>query len=281
MVTIKFMCPLCKKIFKGEVPKVSLGEIGSAGFVHNNHVVIVDYDYHGVIRSINAINVCNVIDGDFISCPYCNEPIRIPNDIEGYTELAYVHKDHVAIVYLFDRKHYAIDVVNIVSEQETATQKENPIDSIINKVGLNLASNLLIRRIIFGKSDIDAPKEVLRLINKIVKELDISKNVDLGIDISIAERISYTFFEKFLEKIRKLSKDIALYKLGNLVKLIRKYILLLDHFHREGMNELAEEFINQITNEDLRTFVHQIYSQLSSGEKMQKETQLNFTVNMN
>ncbi|MHA1664227.1 MAG: hypothetical protein ACTSVW_00115 [Candidatus Njordarchaeales archaeon] len=271
MITIKFLCPLCRKIIQGQVPEIGAGEIGSVGFAHDGHVTIVDYDYHGVVRSVNAISMCNPIDGDSIKCPRCNKSIKIPNDVTEYSELAYVHEDHVAIVYVFDRTHYAIDIINIASVPNNSEPNSNVIKNLISEVGLTLAAKLLVERLILGKTNLEAPKEALIQIDKIIKELNLPREISIDFSRIPTENLSYTFFENFLTEIQILPREVAFFKLKNLIKVIKKYIILLDYFSREGMEELIEEFLNQIYDKNLSNFIAQINVLLGDNKRKAKK----------
>ena len=167
---IRYFCQFCRKWREGIVPRVNQDELGTVAFHHGDHVVIVDYDFRGVIRSVNAIRIASEIEGKELKCNRCDRTIYVPLNVPRFLELAYVHGDHVAILYVFNENYFMIDVVDLYNENEIRLLG-NTIKKIVSNISVRKFAEVLVRALILKECEIIVPREVIDLVRYVIMRL--------------------------------------------------------------------------------------------------------------
>ena len=115
VIRLRFLCPLCNKWSFVTVPKPGYGVISSIAFDHGDHVVVVDYDSYGNIRSVETIPVATGFTGEKVQCERCGREVIVPQN-PIFRAFAYVHDDHVVLVYIIEGGFYMLAIVDLYKE---------------------------------------------------------------------------------------------------------------------------------------------------------------------
>ncbi len=254
-MTIEVLCPICKKYVTAVVPRLSESEIKSVAFNHGDHVLVLEYDFEGNIRSIYAMKINKMPVGKEITCPRCGMKVNIPETESQYEELAYVHDDHVLIVYLFNKDTYITDVIDLAPGVEVLGRK-NIISQLIDILGSKNLANVLFLAFFDQKSIIPVPKEALYLTRKLLVDLGELNmlRVQEG-EISELPKLELPYIESLLFSVKNLPEREAIQKLSLGIKLALKLTAYVIKFNESGHKELADEILSMIQDTFLKSFI--------------------------
>lgn len=250
---IQFNCPICKKWSFGCVPPVNEDSIGIVAYDHDDHVVVVDYDADGIVKSVNAVEIINNMHGREIKCSRCNKPIVIPK-VASFKEFAFVHEDHVAILYVFDENYYSIEIVDLYIENEVDVFG-NSVRKVINIIGTRKLAEILIRVFVLKERTVSVPATLIRSLRYILYRLgEINLFILKPGKMRSNTHINAIFLERLIKSVLRLPEKEALLSLKqgiefivNISEAAAKYLLnnkidllttLLDSIKDTGLLEL-------------------------------------------
>lgn len=238
---------MCNKIVSGYFKKPLKGQLGRIAVHHGDHVVVVDYDYFGHVRSVNAFKVYPIPNSGKIHCPLCKKPIKIVDGNKVFDEYAFIHDDHVAIVYVF-KKCYQIETIPLVM-----LKVEKPISIIkhlLNKIGLKELSGIIVYALVNRKIEINEKwAEIEELFSKIsiLNNIPISRSQKM---VSFSE-FSNKFIERILSLVKDLPEEEGLRKLNDMLIFIWNFAKLLSMYQKTNAI-IAQELLEKISDLSLR-----------------------------
>lgn len=255
MIPLQCICPICEKVVTCHVPKGDRYEIKSVAIDHKDHVLIIDYDNQGTIRAVNTLKVKRVPAEKTITCPKCNREIPVPESVSYYEEYAYVHDDHIVILYLIGGQSYMLDVIEKAPFREEP-KRYNIIKRIVKKIGLKEFSYILTKAIIEGDKVVIVPKDAQKDIYDLLGRIDKLKIVAIMAGKFAPDpNINTEFMEKIISPLLELPERDAIDKLNNAIAIIFKFSNLLVRMIRSGLYSMARDFLNTISDENLRMIV--------------------------
>ncbi|MGQ4891070.1 MAG: hypothetical protein ACP6IP_01140 [Candidatus Njordarchaeia archaeon] len=236
-------CPLCGREVRSEdLPELN-EDMGRVAVDHEDHVLVIKYDNHGFIRTAEPYKVKKETDKTDIycmdKCPLCGKPVVILNGSIYPNEYAYIHGDHVVIVFVLDRGIHFLEAIPLISPKES--NAELLYGRLLNALGEKGLAILLSLLVMNFNGVIHVPYEVV----PIVKELFRMYNRDqINIVAGGLEDIGEEKFSFFLRMIRINKKNIEYLsdKIKGTMVLIDKIIEMLDYLtkNKKRMGEVRQ-----------------------------------------
>jgi len=254
-VNINIKCPLCGKHISGIFKKPKRGQLGRFAVDHGDHVVTIDYDSFGHVRCINAFRVFPIPSSGEILCQVCKRPIKIIKSHKQFYEYAYVHDDHVVIVYIF-KKYCQLEIIPLI--RLAPRPLRNIIDELISKWGIKKLSGMITYALIHNKilltiNETDIIKPLLLQLNSLKNTVILAGE---GIQY---EKFSNLFIESVLLLVRTLPSKDALKKLDDMLMFIINMAKIINKYNQINQ-KIVIDLVEKIPNKALRELILNVAS---------------------
>lgn len=242
-------CPICRKVEVIQVENAPIGEIKSVALNHQDHVVLVEYDYTGMIRSVYTVRVSELHSGKTIKCPECGKEISLPDT--DFDEIAFIHDDHVAIVYAIGNK-YMVDTVKVVKEV-TERVPENVIKKACDIIGIDNLAYLISKILFEDVKVVHIPSDAVEILSQLFGKIDHLRHVAvIPGELSKDKTINITLFKKILsEAINKPERE-AIRMLDHTISALIKFSEMLVNLLKQNEIEQARNFLNAFPDAEMK-----------------------------
>ncbi|MHA1675987.1 MAG: hypothetical protein ACTSU6_02300 [Candidatus Njordarchaeales archaeon] len=246
---IRFLCPICHETIEIIPVKAKPGELKSVAIAHKDHVVVVDFDQNGAVRSINTVKVSKIEGKSNIKCPRCGKSLAIPENVSGVYQAAYVHEGHIAVLFLVHGQYYTVEVIEKAREVKRVKEK-NFFHEIEEHISLDALADVLSRLFVWGDKIVYVPKEVIEPLRNLISKIPDSEKIEiLTGPIKIENAPGKDYFLQEIKKLYDMPNDEIMYRFKSRVETLYKLADLLAALVRLNISKSdLKVFLDELKN---------------------------------